>query len=66
MVERFACGRFDGVIAATPVIRDKFLEVNRITIDVTNFPIIAEFDGAACWENKAAEVCYVGPACGPS
>jgi glycosyltransferase involved in cell wall biosynthesis len=58
--ERFACARFDGVIAATPVIRDKFLQINRNTIDVTNYPVIAEFDGAAAWEDKAAEVCYVG------
>lgn len=58
--ERFACARFDGVIAATSLIRDKFLQVNRNTIDVTNYPVIAEFDGAVNWDDKVAEVCYVG------
>lgn len=58
--ERFACARFDGVIAATSLIRDKFLQVNRNTIDVTNYPVIGEFDGAVDWNDKAPEVCYVG------
>jgi glycosyltransferase involved in cell wall biosynthesis len=60
MYERFACARFDGVIAATSTIRDKFLQVNPNTVEVTNYPIIAEFDDAISWEDKTAEVCYVG------
>lgn len=58
--ERHACRRFDGVIAATPFIRDKFLEFNRNTVDVNNYPLATEFDGAAAWENKQPQVCYVG------
>lgn len=58
--ERFACARFDGVIGATSLIRDKFLQVNCNTIDVTNYPVLAEFDGVVDWDDKVAEVCYVG------
>lgn len=58
--ERYACARFDGVIGATSLIRDKFLQVNRNTIDITNYPVIAEFAGAVDWHDKVAEVCYVG------
>ncbi|GAB3465651.1 glycosyltransferase family 4 protein [Massilia terrae] len=58
--ERFACRRFDGIIAATPFIRDKFLRINPATVDVNNFPLLREFDTPASWPAKPAEVCYVG------
>lgn len=58
--ESWACQRFDGVIAATPFIRDKFLSINPRTIDINNFPILGELDAAVPWADKHAEVCYVG------
>jgi glycosyltransferase involved in cell wall biosynthesis len=58
--ERYACRRLDGVVAATPTIRDKFLQINPATVDVNNFPLLREFDAPAAWSGKAAEVCYVG------
>lgn len=58
--ERFACSRFDGIIAATPFIRDMFLKINPVTVDINNFPIIGEFDGAMPWTMKRDQVCYVG------
>lgn len=58
--ERHACSRFDGVIAATPSIADKFRAIHPNTVDVNNFPVPAEFDAALPWAGKAREVCYVG------
>lgn len=58
--ERLTCRRFDGIIAATPFIRDKFLRINPATVDVNNFPLLREFPATANWAAKAAEVCYVG------
>lgn len=58
--ERFACRRFDGIIAATPSIRDKFLAINPRTVDVNNFPLIGELDAAVPWSEKNDEICYVG------
>ncbi len=58
--ERFACSRFDGVVAATPYIRDKFLAINPCAIDVNNFPMIGELEASVPWGDKANEVCYVG------
>lgn len=58
--ERFACQQFDGIIAATPFIRDKFLLINPHTVNVNNFPLIGELDAAVPWGKKHDEICYVG------
>ena len=58
--ERYACSRFDGIVAATPSIRDKFLAINPNTVDINNYPLPGEFDAAAPWSGKHHEVCYVG------
>jgi glycosyltransferase involved in cell wall biosynthesis len=60
IVERYACSRFDGIITATPFIRDNFLKINPITVDVNNFPMVGELDSGVPWDNKQDEVCYVG------
>lgn len=60
MFESYACKRFDGVIAATPFIRDKFLAINPHTVDINNFPMLGELATEVQWGNKEAEVCYVG------
>jgi glycosyltransferase involved in cell wall biosynthesis len=62
--ESWACSQFDGVIAATPFIRDKFLAINPNTIDINNFPLLGELDAEVPWSDKAAEVCYVGSIAG--
>jgi glycosyltransferase involved in cell wall biosynthesis len=58
--EAYACKRFDGVIAATPSIRDKFLRINPNTIDINNFPLLHELEDQTQWGDKKAEICYVG------
>lgn len=58
--QRFACARFDGIIAATPSIRDLFLKINPATVDVNNFPIIGEFERALPWTEKEKQVCFIG------
>ncbi len=60
LYERLACRELDGIITATPNIRDKFLRINRNTIDINNFPILGELEGSVGWDRKADEVCYVG------
>jgi glycosyltransferase involved in cell wall biosynthesis len=58
--EQFACARFDGVVTATPYIRDKFLTINPRSVDINNFPMLGELESAVAWQDKADEVCYVG------
>jgi glycosyltransferase involved in cell wall biosynthesis len=60
LLERWACARFDGVVAATPFIRDKFLRINPATVDVNNFPLLDELVSEVPWTEKRAEVCYIG------
>lgn len=58
--EKFACARFDGIVAATPFIRDKFVHINPRTVDVCNYPVLGEFTPCDNWRRKRDEVCYVG------
>lgn len=58
--EAWACKQFDGVIAATPFIRDKFLAINPNSIDINNFPLLDELTSETSWAQKQPVVCYVG------
>jgi glycosyltransferase involved in cell wall biosynthesis len=58
--ERRACSRFDGVITATPFIRDKFLSINPVTVDINNYPLLDELFSQNTWSTKSSEVCYIG------
>lgn len=58
--EKFACSRFDGIVAATPFIREKFLRINSRTVDVCNYPVLGEFMHGTDANSQRCEVCYVG------
>lgn len=58
--EIFICKRLTGIIAATPKIRDKFLEININVIDVNNYPVLSEFAGVTKKISRKNMVCYVG------
>jgi glycosyltransferase involved in cell wall biosynthesis len=60
LFEAYACKQFDGLIAATPFIRDKFLSMHSNTVDINNFPLYGELATDVEWGNKQKEVCYVG------
>ncbi|ENO85218.1 glycosyltransferase family 4 protein [Thauera aminoaromatica] len=60
-VERWACGRLDGVVCATEFIRNKFSVVNKNVIDINNYPSLDEFSSAlARPDDEPRQICYVG------
>lgn len=60
LYEARACLRFDAVVTATPVIRDKFLRINSRTVDINNFPLLGELDAGPSAFGQRDKVCYVG------
>lgn len=56
----FLCARVDGVIAATPVIRDKLKKSNMNTIDICNYPIGHEMAEARERAIDRSSVTYIG------
>ena len=58
--ENYASKKFDAIITATPHIRDRFLKINKNTIDINNFPKLDELYEPVSWENRKNEICYIG------
>jgi len=58
--EKYACSKFDAVIAATPFITNKFLLINSVSVNINNYPILGELNNTIKWEDKKNEVCYLG------
>lgn len=59
--ESYACSRLNGIITATPFIRDKFLVINPCSVDINNYPMLGELAvGEIDWTLKENKVCYIG------
>lgn len=54
--------KFSGIVASTPLIRDRFTKFNNNVTEVQNFPLLSEFDHGLFKEeiNKRDAVCYMG------
>ena len=61
-LENKAAAKFTGIIAATPLIRDRFIVQNKNVTEVQNFPILEEFIRKEQIEfsRKEKAICYVG------
>jgi len=59
--EKFVCRKLDCIIAATPFIRNKFLKINKHSVDINNFPVLGELNaGLNGKKERKNQVCYVG------
>lgn len=59
-MENFFAARFDLVVTATPFIRDRFLHVNKKTVDINNYPLEQELHEDSSAVVKKNQVCYLG------
>ena len=60
-MENYAARRFDGLVTATPYIRDRFRKVNKKTVAINNYPLLAElYLPETDWGAKEKKVCYIG------
>ncbi|MFD0680808.1 MULTISPECIES: glycosyltransferase family 4 protein [unclassified Paenibacillus] len=59
--ENFSAKRFDTVVAATPVICNRFSLQGCEAVNINNYPINGELHSPGVrWESKESSVCYVG------
>ena len=60
--EKKASKNFNYIAVATPFIRDKFLRINKKTVNINNYPLLEEFDllSEIFWDKKDNKVCYIG------
>ena len=59
-IEKHYSKKLSAIIAATPIIRNRFLKYNSNTIDVCNYPIIEELGNNVSWNKKENSICYIG------
>ena len=52
--------KIDGIITATPYIRDRFLKTNPNSIDINNYPILNDIKFNKEWRNRTHSIGYIG------
>lgn len=58
--ENRIAAQLDYIVTATPFIRERFLKINRHTIDVNNYPKLNEFDFSTTPPIDSNNICYIG------
>lgn len=58
--ERFSVRKLDAVVAATPSIKRHFLRMGVHSVDINNYPLLAEFSDVAVSEGRQFNVVYLG------
>ncbi|MCC6599924.1 MAG: glycosyltransferase family 4 protein [Crocinitomicaceae bacterium] len=52
--------QLSAIVAATPVIRNRFLKIHSNTVDVCNFPNLEELTSPVSFDKKKNQACYIG------
>lgn len=59
--ETYAAKRFYSIVAAEPVIYDRFIKINKNTVMVCNYPKLEEFENIDIdFEKRKNKICYIG------
>lgn len=58
--ENKIASQLSGIVAATPHIENRFLQSNKNTVNVNNYPILEKINIDIPWEKRKNEICYVG------
>jgi len=59
-LENYAAKKFTYIITATPTIRDRFIKINKNTLDINNYPLVNELHSDTFIQTKKNQICYVG------
>ena len=57
--EKYAAKKFDYIVTPTPLINERFLQLNR-SVELRNFPILEELFIDVPWETRDNRVCHIG------
>jgi len=58
--ENRAAKKFTAIVAATDFIKERFLEINKNSYSVKNYPIISELNNEKDYFSKENKICYIG------
>lgn len=59
--ENYSAKRFSAIATATPFIKERFLKINKNTIDINNYPLRQEIESDKVKNySKKNKVCYIG------
>jgi glycosyltransferase involved in cell wall biosynthesis len=61
VIENHFSRKFDAIICATPHINERFLKINPKSFNISNFPILKEFETInKKWNERKNSICYIG------
>lgn len=58
--EKRLCSGFNGIVAATPFIAEKFTKINKNVVNINNFPKIEELQIVNNHNREIGQICYIG------
>jgi len=58
--ENRAAKKFSAIVTATDFIKDRFLDINKNSYSVKNYPIISELNNEKDYFSKENRICYIG------
>lgn len=59
--EDYCCKKYDSIVTATPHINERFLKINKRSVNINNYPFLNEFkDRKTTGGKKRYKICYVG------